>query len=101
MFKIPGSIFLKCFPPGDEGAQKLILGTPNSKRNGSRMVDMRNGDWEMDRAGPTDLFRPFRTPQTPSKNLKNSTPTKSSQTKIKNRRKIPLSIPLGGGRLYW
>ena len=46
-----------------------VLGHPKSSRNGSRMVDMRHRDWEMDRTGPTDHFRPFQTPK-PSKNVK-------------------------------
>ena len=36
------------------------------------MVDMRNRDWEMDRTGPTDHFRPFQTPQTSQKTKKKS-----------------------------
>ena len=59
-------------------------GHPKSSRNGSRMVDMRNRDWEMDRTGPTDHFRPFQTPPNPPKTSKNS---KIGQIGPKNQQK--------------
>ena len=117
MSEIPRSILGKCFSPGAEGAQKLSLGHPKWNRNGSRMVDMRNEDWEMDRTGPLNLFRPFQTPQTHQKRKKKT--KRKTQTSIKLVKKsqkkstkialllarfgglpIPLSIPLLGG-LYW
>ena len=99
MSKIPGSIFLKCFSPGAEGAQKLSLGHPKWSRNGSRMVDMRNGDWEMDRTGPRTILDHSRPPK-PSKNVNK---LEHHTTGAKNRQKtLSLSpiIPLWGGS-YW
>ena len=97
MSKPPGSIFLKCFSPGAEGAQKLSLGHPKWSRNGSRMVDMRNQDTEMDRTGPTDHFRPFQTPQTSQK--RQQTPESAKWDQKIEEKKIPLSIPLWGALL--
>ena len=64
------------------------------------MVDMRNGDWEMDRTGPTDHFRPFQTPQTLQKRQKTQTLFKWDQKIVKHREQIPLPIPLWGALLY-
>ena len=62
-----GRCFWNVSPQTPKAPRSLPWGHPKSSRNGSCMVDIRNGDWEMDRTGPTDHFRPLQTPPNPPK----------------------------------